>query len=131
VRLGQDSGTPPLKLPCVRLTCVLACSGIRSSPYFSWRFLTEIPSLERKVRSWGFPRLGSFHGRETRPDELRKWSTLSREECPKGGVGRSPQPPHYQLPTPNSQLPTLNSLNETSHPRYHWRIWTDLCHSID
>jgi cobyrinic acid a,c-diamide synthase len=39
----------------------------------------QIPAGERKVRSWGFPRLGSFHGRVPRPDELRKWSTFSRE----------------------------------------------------
>jgi hypothetical protein len=29
-------------------------------------------SGERKVREQGFPRLGSFHGRGTRPDELRQ-----------------------------------------------------------
>jgi hypothetical protein len=88
------------------------------------------------VRSWGFPRLGSFHGRETRPDELRKWSTFSREGCPEGGVSRSPQIsaaphtshtfnsplPHFQLPAPRSPLPSLpySYLNRAT-PSYEYR----------
>jgi hypothetical protein len=43
--------------------------------------LPKIPSSERKVRSWGFP----------------KWSTFSRQGYPKGGVGRSPLPTNNEL----------------------------------